>query len=204
MNSGVSEKINKDFLQDFIEGGKYLQNPPIKTDEFIDFCKKRGIQTTKEELEFFEHEKLLFPIIRIDLPVGEEEMIKFRKADGQEYWRPIMSGLQEGETEIERCKTKFYSSYGFSELEYDKELLLNWFKEGLLFDPATKEFQHWKSFVGEELAYGRQKIVSFYSNFQIYWLEILKETFSFTLDLSGNNIKASSINKFPRYAIMDA
>ncbi|MFA5747420.1 MAG: TOPRIM nucleotidyl transferase/hydrolase domain-containing protein [Candidatus Paceibacterota bacterium] len=192
MNSGVSEKINKDFLQDFIEGEKYLQNPPMKTDEFIDFCKKRGIQTTKEELEFFEHEKLLFPIIRIDLPVGEEERIKFRKADGQEYWRPVRFGLQEGETEIERRKTKFYSSYGFSELEYDKELLLDWFKEGLLFDPATKEFHHWESFVGEDLAYERQKIVSFYSNFQIYWLEILKETFSFTLDLSGNNIKVSS------------
>jgi len=196
MNNGESEKNRNNFLKDFIEGEKYLQNPPIKTEEFIDFCKKRGIQTTKEELEFFEREKLLFPIIRIELPVGEEERIKFRKADGKEYWRPARSGLQEGETEIERYKKRFYSSYdNFKEDvagSYYKDLLLNWLQEGNLFDPANKEFKSWNSFVGEELDYRNQKIVSFYSNFQIYWLEILKESFFFTLNLSGNNIKVSS------------
>jgi hypothetical protein len=175
MNSGVSEEINKNFLQDFIEGEKYLQNPPMKTDEFIDFCKKRGIQTTKEELEFFEREKLLFPIIRINRPIGEEENIKFRKDNGEEFWRLANGVLQKGETEIERCKIKFYSSYGFSESKYDKELLLDWLREGLLFDPSVKEFQRWESFVGEELRYDRQKIVSFYSSFQIYWLKKIKE-----------------------------
>ena len=82
-----SEQLKKpnDFLQDFIEGEKYLQNPPMTTDKFVEFCKKQGIQTTKEELEFFEKEKLLFPIIRIERPAGEEETIKFKKEDGKEY-----------------------------------------------------------------------------------------------------------------------
>ena len=183
-----SEKNN--FLQYFIEGEMYLQNPPMTSDEFIRFCKERGIKTSKEELEFFEKEKLLFPIIRIERPVCEEERIKFKKDDGNEYWRPAKYGLQKGETEIERYKVKFYSSYSFS--EHDKDLLLNWVREGNLFDPTTKEFQSWDTFLSEELEYEKQKIVSFYSGFQIYWLKILKKSFSITLNLAGDNIKVSS------------
>jgi len=178
------------FLNDFIEKEMYLQNPPMTTDKFIQFCKKRGIQTTKEELEFFEREKLFFPIIRIDRPIEEEERIKFKKDDGKEYWRQASHGLQEGETEIERYSVKLYSRYDV--FSYHKDLLLNWLEEGNLFDPAIRDFQSWDTFIGEELEYERQKIVSFYSSFQIYWLDILKKSFSVTLNLAGGDIKASS------------
>lgn len=194
MKKSEQSKIQNNFLQDFIEREMYLQNPPIEMDKFIDFCKKRGIEATKEELEFFEKEKLLFPIIRIERPVGEEERIKFKKDDGKEYWRPAESGLQKGETEIERYKVKYYSSYGFSDgfSEHNRDLLLNWLQEGNLFDPATKEFQSWNNFLGEELEDDKQKIVSFYSSFQVYWLEILQKSFSITLNLAGDKIKVSS------------
>ncbi len=187
-----SEQLKKpnNFLQDFIEGEKYLQNLPMTTDKFVEFCKKQGIQTAKEELEFFEKEKLLFPIIRIERPAGEEETIKFKKEDGKEYWRPAKGGLQKRETEIERYKVKFYFPYGFP--EHDKNLLLNWVQDGNLFDPSTKEFQSRNTFLGEQLKYDKQKIVSFYSGFQIYWLEILKKSFSITLSLAGDEIEASS------------
>lgn len=187
-----SEQLREanNFLKDFIVGEKYLQNPPMTTDKFIDFCKSLGVQTSKDELEYFEKEKLLFPIIRIKRPVGEEERIKFKKDDGKEYWRPAKNGLQEGETEVERYKVKFYSSYGFS--EHNRDLLLAWTEEGNLFDPVTKEFQNWNTFLGEELGHDKQKIVSFYSGFQIYWLEILKKSFSITLNLAGDEIKVSS------------
>ena len=187
-----SEQLKKsnDFLQDFIEGENYLQNPPMTTDKFIEFCKNLGIQTSKKELEYFEKEKLLFPIVRIERPVGEEERIKFKKDDGKEYWRPAKNGLQKGETEIERYKIKFYSSYGFS--EHNRDLLLNWVEEGNLFDPAIKIFQNWNTFLDEELEHDKQKIVSFYSGFQIYWLEILNKSFSITLNLAGDEINASS------------
>lgn len=186
------EQLKKpnNFLQDFIEGENYLQNSPMTTDKFIKFCKNLGIQTSKKELEYFEKEKLLFPIVRIERPVGEEERIKFKKDDGKEYWRPAKNGLQKGETEIERYKIKFYSSYGFS--EHNRDLLLNWVEEGNLFDPAIKIFQNWNTFLDEELEHDKQKIVSFYSGFQIYWLEILNKSFSITLNLAGDEIKVSS------------
>ena len=187
-----SEQLKKpnDFLQDFIEGENYLQNPPMTTDKFIEFCENLGLQTSKKELEYFEKEKLLFPIVRIERPVGEEERIKFKKDDGKEYLRPAKNGLQKGETEIERYKIKFYSSYGFS--EHNRDLLLNWVKEGNLFDPAIKIFQNWNTFLDEELEHDKQKIVSFYSGFQIYWLEGLNKSFSITLNLAGDEINASS------------
>jgi len=183
-------KKPNNFLQDFIKKELYLQNPPLETDKFIKFCEKRGIQTSKKELEFFEKEELLFPIVRIERPIEEEEKIKVRKEDGKEYCKPAKDGLNAGETGIERYKVKFYSSYGFS--EYDKDLLLNWLQEGNLFDPTTKEFQSWDTFLGEELEYEKQKIVSFYSSFQIYWLEILKNSFSITIDLAGEEIRVNS------------
>ena len=59
---------NSNFLSKFIKEEKYLQNPPLEANEFINNCRKRGIITDERELEFFEKEKLLFPIFRIDLP----------------------------------------------------------------------------------------------------------------------------------------
>lgn len=170
----------KSFLSDFIVQEMYLQNPPMVTDKFIDFCKKRGIYTTKDELEFFEKEKLFFPIIRINRPIGEENRIKFTKRGTKVvYWRPAKDGLQEGETEIERYKVKFYSSYDVFKEDrmgtYYKDLLQNWLEERNLFDPVTKDFQSWDSFLGEELENEKQKIVSFYASFQIYWLEKIQK-----------------------------
>lgn len=100
--SQQSKKMKQNnFLADFIEQEMYLQNPPMTTDKFINFCKRRGIQTTKKELEFFKKEKLFIPI-----------------------------------------KNK--------------------------------------------------KGVKLYSSFQIYWLNILKKSFSITINLAGDDIKASS------------
>lgn len=139
MKKSQQSKKQNNFLNDFIEKEMYLQNPPMTTDKFINFCKKRGIQTTKEELEFFEKEKLLYPTIRV----------------------------------------KFYSRYDVFKEDiigsYHNDLLLSWLEEGNLFDPSTKDFQSWGSFVGEELEHEKQKVVSFYSSFQIHWLEKIKQ-----------------------------
>lgn len=181
--------MQEEFLKKFIEEERYLQNPPLKTKDFIDFCKKRGIETNESELEFFEKEGLLYPIIRIDRPIGEEERVRFKK-DGREFWRPAHFGLNEGEIELKRYKVKYYLSYGFSK-EYN-QYLLDWIEEGNLFDPSTKPFKKWSSFKGEKLDHESEKIISFYSSFQLHWLIIIKESYSFNFELSYDNIKVSS------------
>jgi len=190
MNETEQLKQQNNFLHDFIKDEMYLQEPPIEMANFIEFCKKIGIQTSEKELEYFEKEKLLFPIIRIERPIIKQEIIKFKKADGKEYSRPAQNGLQIGDTEIERYKNEVYSSYGFSENE--SKLLLNWFDEGVLFDPAQKEFKSLDDLLSKEVEYDKKRIISFYSRFQIYYLEILNKAFSITLNLAGDEIMVSS------------
>ena len=178
---------NSDFLSKFIREEKYLQNHPLETNEFKKYCKKRGIITNEEELEFFEKEKLLFPIFRIDLPImKKEEFVKFKR-DGKENIMPAFYKLKESEIEIERFKTNIYSSYSFG--ADSKKILLNWLEEGNLYDPSIKSFKCWGNFKDE---IGRKKIVSFYSSYQIYWLSMLKRAFSFNMNFIGDDIKVSS------------
>lgn len=133
--------LSKDFLRRFIEEMNYLQNQPLKTEDFIEFCKKRGIETNKSELEFFEKKKLLFPIIRIEKPIIEEEYIKFINVENQQRIKHARYELYKGEKEIERFKRKHYSIVGFS-IE-DKDYLLYLLSDGYLFDPSTKPFFKW-------------------------------------------------------------
>ena len=182
--------MQKSFLRIFIEEEKYMQNYPLKTKEFIDYCKKRGIETNEKELEFFEKEGLLYPIFRINRPIVEEEWVKFKDVEGEPKCRPSNNGLLDGEVEIERYMRDHYYSYGFS--NRDKENLLHLMEEGNLFDPKTKPFQKWSSFKGKNLSNGNEKIVTYYSYFQIYWLEILKKDFTVTINFAGEEIKVSS------------
>jgi|LSQX01.3.fsa_nt_gb hypothetical protein len=51
----IKSNQNKyDFLTNFITEEKYLQNPPLETNKFIEFCRIRGIETDRKELEYFE------------------------------------------------------------------------------------------------------------------------------------------------------
>jgi len=202
------EKLSwTDFLKYFIEEEKFRQNPLLKTDEFIKFCGKRGIRTNMGELEFFEKEGLLYPVARLNVPVEENERIRFRK-DGKEFWRPAGFGLQAGETEIERYKVKLYAYQDFR--EGYKENLLVLLGRGDLFHPSARPFQEWKSFKGERLENGSERVVSFYSSFQIYALEKIKANsyvrFSFpfaklSLDKAEVKKKGASGNNFVSFKI---
>ncbi|MHB1403856.1 MAG: TOPRIM nucleotidyl transferase/hydrolase domain-containing protein [Thiobacillus sp.] len=182
--------VGNDFLHYFLKNVMYLQNPPMVTEDFISFSEKLGVDTSQDELEFFEKEKLLFPIMRLVRPIEENEYIKFKGTSGREYMRPVEYGLQEGETEMDRIKVRSYSAYNMFKDDkkgsFSKDLLLHWLKKGYLFDPCSHEFQSWDSFRGEELEGDKQKIVSFYSNFQIWQLPKIKRLteITFTHEIS--------------------
>jgi len=159
-----SDQSNNNFLSKFIKEEKFLQNHPLEANEFENNCKERGIITNGGELEFFEKEKLLFPIFRIDLPI-----------------------IKKDEKVIDGFNTISYSSYGFG-VGY-KKLLSNWLEEGNLYDPSIKPFKCWKNYKDDA---GRKKTVSFYSSYQIYWLSMLKRAFSFNINFIGDYIKVSS------------
>ncbi len=179
-----------DFLKRFIREEKYFQNLPLETKDFIGFCRKLGVFTNESELEFFEREKLLFPLFRLDRPIIEDEWIKFTNKNGVVKQKPLIFGLSEGEKEVERFFRRSYSIYGFS--TWNKEYLLSLMDEGYLYDPSTRPFQDWSTFKGESLFNGSEKVVSFYSTFQIHWLIKLKESYSFKINFAGKQVKVSS------------
>ncbi len=163
------------FFLRFIENEYYLQNIPLDTDEFVDYCKKRGIITNEKELEFFEKEGLLHPIICIDRPIGERDIIIFAKEDGKTYFRHLNDGLNIGEKEIKKDKQYYYSSYNFSSVY--RGMFLGWIEDGTMYDPSIKPFHAWSSFGGEKLMFDNKKIASLYSSYQLYWLYILKKSY---------------------------
>jgi len=177
-------KLQEEFIKRFIEEEKYLQNPPLKLKDFIKFCEERGIKTNESELEFFEKEKLFYPIFRTENPIVEDEMLKFFKDKDEPHFR--------------------YLYPHFNDNEYYKNILLGLMKKGYLFDPSTKPFKEWSSFEDEELENGREKISSFYSSFQIHWLTILKESYSFNVNLAYNRIiVSSSLTRLNEFKLSD-
>ncbi len=182
--------MSVDFLKRFIEKEQYQQNSLLSVDEFISYCKKRGIETNEQELEFFESEGLLYPFIRIDRPIDAEEWIKFYNEYGIIYCRPAAEGLKEGEREIEKYWHRYYSSYNFC--DRNKEMLIEWIDKDYLYDPSTKAFQKWSSFKGEEIGSDRDKIVSLYISYQIYILDISKKVFSININLARDRPVVSS------------
>jgi hypothetical protein len=149
--------LRKNFLRRFIEEARYFQNPPLKAKDFIDFCEKRGIGTNESELEFFEKEGLLYPIIRSENPknsIGTHQYITLQFQD------------------------------------FEKKLLKELLRENKLFDPANLDFQPYSTFKDEKKF--TEKISSYYSSFQIYWLEILKNDYKIQFDFAGDEIKVFS------------
>jgi hypothetical protein len=170
----------KDFLRKYIEGEHYLQNIPLKVNDFIKLAKKRGIFVDEKTLESLEKQELLIPFMRIKRPIGEEKRVRFKK-DGKTYYRKKDQGLKKGEELLEEFTVKFYSSNGFS--EHDNELLKSWLLEELLYDPSEVGYEDWETFIGEELGHEKQRTITFYSNFQIYWLEVLLKGLTLQIDL---------------------
>lgn len=174
------DKNTDSFLNCFINDKCYQQNSPLTVKQFIGEAKLRGIAIDGEILESLEKQGLLNPILRLERPIGVETRIKFLK-DGKEFYRRKDIGLKDGEELIEEYKISFYSSYGFSK-QYSK-LLVNWLEEGNLYSPENKGYEKWDRFIGKELEYERNKVITFYSNFQIYWLEILVSNLTINIDL---------------------
>ena len=167
----IKSNQNKyDFLTNFITEEKYLQNPPLEANKFIEFCRIRGIETDRKELEYFEKEKVLFPICRIDLPFIKEEHCLVDK-DGNKIKKHIIR----------------YSYHGFQ--TYDKKLLSEFLKKGNLYDVLKKPFKDWACFKDDT---GRERTLSFYSSYQIYWLLMLKRAFSTNVRFIGDCIKIIS------------
>ena len=68
-------------------------------------------------------------------------------------------------------------------------MLSEYLKNVNLYDVLKKPFKDWACFKDDT---GREKTLSFYSSFQIYWLSIFKKAFSANVQFVGDCIKIIS------------
>lgn len=175
--------INKKFLKKFIEQDHYLQNPPLESKDFINFCKERGVDVNEEELEFFEKEKLLFPIIRI------KRDKKISTLNGLKKWVDSDYIVGPGEQYIT------YRNITLGD-PYWKDTLLDFLRVDDLYHPTKKKFQEWKTFYSNETEHYQKKVFSYYSSFQIYALNKIKNYSKFSFHYNNTRILSHNIELF--------
>jgi len=147
-----------------IENESFIVCPSLTTDRFISYCRNRGIRTSREQLEQFENLGIFYPVARVNYPKFK---LKIEYINGGQRIRDL-GVLKEGE-EWSGDTEEVFASFPL-----EKEDVRNWKKEGFLWDPRSRPFQQWKTFIDEE---GDRKIESFYSIFQCHTLyDLLQST----------------------------
>lgn len=136
----------------------------LSTDRFISFCRERGVFTYSGQLEQFEKLGLFYPLARVQYP---KLRIKIEYTEDRQHYRDL-GILKDGE-QWEGDTLEEYAGFSF-----EKDCAEDYLKDNLLWEPHTRPFQPWKTFIDED---GGRQIESFYSRFQIYILyRLLKLT----------------------------
>ena len=152
-------------LSYLVENDSFIACPLLPTDDFIRYCKDRGldIDISRENLEDLERMGILFPVARVTCPTLTVKIE--RTEDGNGYTE--LGVLQDGEQWTGETKKK-YAIFHF-ERDYAKL----WLREGWLWQPSSRPFTPWRTRRDDD---GWEETISYYSIFQCYPLhEILKQ-----------------------------
>lgn len=151
-------------LNYLIENELMMVCPLLSTDRFISHCRDQGVFTYRDQLAQFEKLGLFYPFARVQYP---KLKIKIEYTEDRQHYRDL-GVLEDGEEWHGDIKEE-YSSFSF-----EKEVAEEYLAESLLWEPQTRPFQLWSTFIDEE---GSQQIESYYSRFQVYTLyELIDST----------------------------
>ncbi len=144
-------------LQKLIEKEYFILCSFLTTDQFISYCKDRSIDTSRKQLEQFEKLGIFFPMARVKIP---KIKIKIEYIENHTRYKDL--GVLEDGEEWQGDVEEEYAHFWF-----EKSYAENWLKEGILWDPRTRDFEEWNSFYDEDKS---EFVVSYYSIFQCYTL----------------------------------
>lgn len=157
-------------LKHFLENEYFIASQLLPTDRFIKFCTDRGVSISRELLERLEALTLFHPVARVSLPTHKIKVEYLE--DGKKYMD--LGNLKEGEDwkggTIER----------YSDFWFEKTLALKWHEANLIVDPKQTPIESWDSFKDSS---GREKVRSYYSQFQIYILNDFLHSISKSIPL---------------------
>ncbi len=154
LNTTMNKMPNLKYI---IENELFIICPFLSTDRFISYCRDRGVQTSRGQLEQFEKLGIFYPIARVRYP---KIKIKIEYIDNGKRYRDL-GVLKDGEEWSGDLKEE-YAHFWF-----EKEYARNWLEEGLLWEPLSRSFQSWETFKDKN---GHSQMESFYSIFQCHTL----------------------------------
>lgn len=131
--------------------------PPLPVDRFIDWCKKCGVDVSKELLEQFEKKGLFLPLLRVTFPIYREKHRRNEDGDIE-----VVGRLEDGEV----WDGEVSESYVWP--DFTRHNLLTWIDEGYLYAPDSRPFVPWDEFRDGNR---RTAVESYYSPFQVYTLD---------------------------------
>lgn len=157
-------------LKHFLENEYFIASQLLPTDRFIKFCTERGINISRGLLEQLEELQLFYPLARVSLPTYKN---KVEYLDDGKRYRDL--GILK---DNENWQGNFIENY--SDFWFEKTLALEWHEANLIFDPEQTPFESWDSFKDSS---GREKVRSYYSQFQIYILNDFLHSISKSIPL---------------------
>ena len=178
------KKVKKSLLQP-----PYRQKDLISVNSFIGFCQKYDIGTTKDELEYFEKEGLLYPVVRVNRGLVEyKRVLADYDGKGSEEWRFIPK------EHIARAKKQYKfkeidkaTTYGHGSILSGSDNWLDWYvKHSLAIFPARTKFKEWSSYRSNQTWATNPKKLgydyeTFYTPYQIYPLQFIQSRRSLTI-----------------------
>jgi len=127
---------------------------PLTASDFVTFCKDRDVDLDESRLERLERARLFFPMARVRF-VKLTRKIEY--VDEARAYRDLGT-LEENEIWAGATREE-YAHFWFR-----RDYALSWLDEGYLWDPATRPFEPWRTFIDNE---GDQAVQTYYSPFQI-------------------------------------
>jgi hypothetical protein len=141
-------------LAAIIENEWFIVCDLLPADQFIKFCRDRGIDTSREQLEQLERVGLFYPVARVRYP---KVTVKIEYSEDRKTLRHL-GVLEEGEAwggETIEDYAAFYFNRQYNE---------DWLRNDWLWEPQSRKFEPWSSFLEE----GDYRVESYYSMFQCF------------------------------------
>lgn len=146
-------------LRYLIENDLFQLCRPLTASGFASFCRDRDVDVDESRLESLERARLFYPMARVRFV---RLVRKIEYVDEGRAYRDLGT-LEENESWSGETREE-YAHFWFR-----RDYALSWLDEGYLWDPATRPFEPWRTFIDSE---GDRAVETYYSPFQILPLSI--------------------------------
>lgn len=158
----------------------FRQRDLLWTSNFIRYCRNYGIRTNERELEYFEKEQLLLPVVRVNRGwVPHKKIINFKDNDGSIKKEGFVYIDDVDKFEHEKMDPDIYYSPGGISSSSD-----NWMKyyeeRDMILFPSRSKFRPWKSYHSKQNSYfikdpQHEEYSTYYAPYQVYLLDFIKD-----------------------------